>query len=107
VEELMHNLLKKPITAADIRPFVLAKTFYQACMNTTEIEANSLQKFTGIIKNTGGWPVVEGNEWNEENFDWISTSYKFMKIGLTPYMILNFQMQPDITNSTRNVLFVS
>ncbi|KAJ3654443.1 hypothetical protein Zmor_013632 [Zophobas morio] len=104
VEELMHNLLKKPIVSTDIKPFVLAKTLYRACMNTTEIEANSLQKFKRLIKSTGGWPVVEGDGWDENSFDWVSTSYQLMKVGLTPYMLLNFKVLPDSSNSSRKAL---
>lgn len=107
VDDLMHNLLKKPILPTDVKPFVLVKSFFQACMNTTEIEANSLQKFKQLIKNFGGWPVIEGINWDEDKFNWISTSYQFMKVGLTPTMLLNFKVLPDKTNSSRNALFVS
>lgn len=103
----MQELLKKPITSTDIKPFVILKTLFQACMNTTEIETNSLIKFKQLMKKLGGWPVIEGPDWNENHFDWISTSYKFMKIGINPDMFLNFEVLPDISNSSRNALNVN
>ncbi|XP_008194353.1 neprilysin-2 [Tribolium castaneum] len=106
VEDLMQSILKKPIAPTDTKPIVLAKTLYQACMNTREIEANSVIKFKQLMKKLGGWPVIEGPDWDENEFEWLATSYKFMKTGMTPDMLLNIVVEADISNSSRYALFL-
>ncbi|RZC36911.1 endothelin-converting enzyme 1-like, partial [Asbolus verrucosus] len=108
VDEQMEHLVKQPIAESDIKPFVLAKSIYQACMNTTQIEANSLSSFQRLIKSTGGWPVIEETNWNENDFDWISVIYKFMELGIAynNNIFISFQVLPDVSNSSRNSLFL-
>lgn len=36
VEEQVHDVLKSPITDNDIKPFRLAKIFYNTCMNESK-----------------------------------------------------------------------
>ena len=107
VDEQLRTLLEKPIKDTDARAFVLVKSIYQACMNTTEIEAHSLEDLKKTIKGIGGWPVVEGPEWNERLFDWTSTMYEFMKLGFNSDIFFEFSVTPDMTNSSRNSLTVS
>ncbi|XP_063903442.1 neprilysin-2-like isoform X1 [Zophobas morio] len=104
VDEQLRTLLEKPIKDTDARAFVLVKSIYQACMNTTEIEAHSLEDLKKTIKGIGGWPVVEGPEWNERLFDWTSTMYEFMKLGFNSDIFFEFSVTPDMTNSSRNSL---
>lgn len=37
------------------------------------------QNLIKMFKNYGGWPLLEGGSWNESNFDWLLTVYKFQK----------------------------
>ncbi|RZC41734.1 membrane metallo-endopeptidase-like 1, partial [Asbolus verrucosus] len=104
VDEQMRTLLEKPIKETDARPFVLVKSIYQACMNTTEIEANSLSNLKKVLKTIGGWPVVEGQRWNERRFNWTSTIYEFIKLGFNSDIFFEFSVQADAANSSRNLL---
>ena len=46
---------------------------YKACMDTDKIEKIGLQPLKDMLKELGGWPVLEGDSWDEENFSWIET----------------------------------
>ncbi|RZC35967.1 Peptidase M13 N domain containing protein, partial [Asbolus verrucosus] len=107
VDEQLRTLLETPIKETDPRPFVLSKSLYQACMNTTEIEANALPNLKKIFKKIGGWPVVEGQRWDEKRFSWTSTSYEFMKLGVNFRIFFDFIVKPDVANSSRYLLNVN
>lgn len=59
-----------------------------------------------LLDKYGGWPVVKGNEWDEENWNWIDISQQISNDGLMK-LILNWGIGVDLKNSTRNVLIVS
>jgi membrane metallo-endopeptidase-like protein 1 len=94
VDEQMRTLLEKPIKETDTRAFVLVKSIYQACMNTTEIEAHSVEDLKRTLRGMGGWPVVEGQRWNERGFDWTNTIYEFMKFGFNSNIFFEFNVSP-------------
>lgn len=59
-----------------------------------------------MLEKYGGWPIVKGNNWNAENWDWINISQQIFNDGLIK-LILNWGISVDLKNSTRNVLIVS
>ena len=68
---------------SDPRPFKLVKQLYDLCMNTELLEQKGLKPIQDLIKKLGGWPVVEGNNWSDEDFRWYELMYKFREEGLT------------------------
>lgn len=103
----MRTLLEKPIKETDTRAFVLVKSIYQACMNTTEIEAHSVEDLKRTLRGMGGWPVVEGQRWNERGFDWTHTIYEFMKFGFNSNIFFEFNVSPNVSDSSKDTLTVS
>ena len=59
-----------------------------------------------LLDRYGGWPIVNGNNWKAENWDWINVSQQILNDGLLK-LILNWAISVDLKNSTRNVLVVS
>jgi len=57
-----------------------------------------------IIKRCGGWPVVDGSTWNEEDFSWREMYYHLRKAGLKSGTILSFSITNDLKNSTKRVI---
>jgi membrane metallo-endopeptidase-like protein 1 len=104
VDEQMRTLLEKPIKETDTRAFVLVKSIYQACMNTTEIEAHSVEDLKRTLRGMGGWPVVEGQRWNERGFDWTHTIYEFMKFGFNSNIFFEFNVSPNVSDSSKDTL---
>ena len=58
------------------------RNFYKSCMDTDGIEENSVSDLKEIISRLGGWPVVEGDSWSEDNFHWWDLSMKAAAEGL-------------------------
>ena len=40
-------------------------------MDTDRLEVIGLKPLRDLLKEFGGWPVVEGATWNEDEFDWL------------------------------------
>ena len=63
-------MLGGDILATEPKPFQMAKSVYQSCMNKELIEKRGLEPVKSIIKKLGGWPLLEGSEWSGEGFKW-------------------------------------
>ncbi|XP_008479985.1 neprilysin-2-like [Diaphorina citri] len=55
----IRTIIEEPAKDSDIKPFRLAKNFYKVCMNETQIELQGLDHMKSILKQLGGWPVLE------------------------------------------------
>ncbi len=53
---------------------VTMKNMYRSCMNLPAIEKLGAEPLKAALKKLGGWPVVEGETWEEAAFDWINVT---------------------------------
>ncbi|XP_038216679.1 neprilysin-2 [Zerene cesonia] len=104
LQEQIRSLLDAPITPDEPRPFVLAKTLYQACMNRTAIEARGIQPLLDMLRRLGGWPVLDGDNWDERSFSWEDSVYKFRHAGYSVDYFLDFSISVDVKNSTNRII---
>lgn len=107
LQEQLRTMIEEPIRPDEPKPFALTKKLYQACMNKTLIEADGLTTIKEILKEMGGWPVLEGDMWNEGEFDWRRSVYKFRKTGYSVDYFIDFSVGIDLKNSTRRIIDVS
>ncbi|KAH9628009.1 hypothetical protein HF086_017984 [Spodoptera exigua] len=104
LQEQIRALLDEPIVENEPRPFVLAKTLYQACMNRTAIESRGVQPLLDMLKRLGGWPVLDGNNWDEKSFTWEKSVYNFRSAGYSVDYFLDFSISVDVKNSTKRII---
>ncbi|XP_045509587.1 neprilysin-2 [Colias croceus] len=104
LQEQIRSLLDDPISSDEPKPFVLAKTLYQACMNRTAIEARGIQPLLDMLRNLGGWPVLDGDNWDERSFSWTDAVYKFRHAGYSVDYFLDFSISVDVKNSTNRII---
>lgn len=71
-----------------------------------QIEKTSENELREILKELGGWPVLEGNSWNESNFDWKKTVYKLHNMGYTMINLIDFSIDVDVKNTSRRIIYV-
>lgn len=100
-------MIEEPIQENEPKPFKLTKRLYQACMNKSLIEADGLTTIKEILKQLGGWPVLEGDKWSEGDFDWRQSVYKFRKAGYSVDYFIDFSVGIDLKNSTQRIIDVS
>ena len=73
-------------------------------MDTDRIEKIGLEPLKNMLKKLGGWPVLEGDKWDEDNFTWIDTVYKFRENGYSTDYLIDFSVVTDSKNSSWRVI---
>ncbi|XP_046670651.1 neprilysin-2 isoform X2 [Homalodisca vitripennis] len=100
----LRMVIEEPSAENEAKPFRMAKSLYKACMNKTQIEAAGLDHIKEIVKRMGGWPVLEGDLWDEGSFTWKDTTYKFKDEGFSIDYLIDFSITTDYKNSTIRVI---
>lgn len=59
-----------------------------------------------LITKLGGWPVLEGSNWKDGDFDWKQSVYKFRKVGYSVDYFIDFSVGIDFKNSTKRIIDV-
>ena len=75
LEQQLRDILEANITAGDSSVFVMAKAQYKSCMDTDRLEVIGLKPLRDLLTQFGGWPVVDGDSWDEDGFDWLVQLY--------------------------------
>ncbi|KAF2884561.1 hypothetical protein ILUMI_21600 [Ignelater luminosus] len=82
-----------------------AKKLFKACMNTQAIEEDGLKTIKEVFKAVGGgWPLVEGSNWDETKFDWIQATYKLRELGYPFAVFFDVQVNGDPRDKTNTLL---
>lgn len=71
------------------------------------IEERGLDHVKILLKKLGGWPVLEGTEWNVGEFTWLQSVYKFRDAGFSVDYFIDFSVTTDLKNSTKRTIDVS
>ncbi|XP_031344609.1 neprilysin-2-like isoform X1 [Photinus pyralis] len=104
LQEQLRTMIEEPVKPREPKPFVLLKRVYKSCMNKTAIESDGLTTIKSILKDLGGWPVLEGPKWEEGKFNWRQSVYKFRKAGYSVDYFLDFSIGIDFKNTSRRVI---
>ena len=57
-----------------------------------------------LLKGFGGWPVLEGDEWQGDDFKWWEWTYKMNEAGLGIDSIVGLSLGADDKNASFRVL---
>lgn len=65
-----------------------------------------IQPLVDIIEKYGGWPVVKGDSWKSEDWDWLNVSLQISNGGLDS-LILQTYVSVDLKNTSKRIVSVS
>merc|ERR1719370_689815 len=82
----------------------MVKKLYKACMNTEYIEERGTEPLKEILAKMGGWPVVDGDTWDESKFEWSQNIYTNRKLGYSIDYLFDFSVTTNIKNSTWRII---
>lgn len=100
VLDQLKTIVDDGIDVNESRVFKLVSQLYESCMNVAEIEALGLTQIKEIIQKIGGWPIVEGDKWNETAFNWIESIREMRSIGLPTDHLFVTKVSINFKNST-------
>ncbi|XP_057327830.1 neprilysin-2-like [Microplitis mediator] len=86
----LEKQIKKGISS-NFKPYKLIDDIYKTCMNKEARGQQSLDLMKRIIKTLGNWPILEGDNWKESEFDWIDFTSNAKKAGYTINYFLDWQ----------------
>jgi hypothetical protein len=100
------KIYEEPIQESDPSYLRLVKAIYNSCMNTTQIEKESLSFVKKEFKDLGGWPVIEPY-WNEKLFDWKNLLYRLRRMNWRRTYFFSMYIATDLKNSSKTIFTVS
>ena len=68
------------------------------------MEEKGVEPLLKVLEYLGGWPVLEGDKWNDKDFKWFNLSAQFKDVGFSSDYLINFSVTSDLRNSSRRVL---
>lgn len=100
----LRVLLEKKISGSE-PPFVkMIKEMYDTCMDMKSIESVGAEPLKKVLSDLGGWPVVEGSNWDEAKFDWVESLMAFRKLGYSHDILLDLSVTADYRNNTVHII---
>ncbi|XP_057335411.1 neprilysin-2-like isoform X2 [Microplitis mediator] len=99
-DDYLEKLLQKGISS-DFKPYKLIDDIYKTCMNKNAMGQQDLDLMKSIIKNLGNWPILEGSQWKESDFNWIDFSSNAKKAGYNLNYFLDWK--PQYLNRNKEV----
>ncbi|XP_043465793.1 neprilysin-2-like [Leptopilina heterotoma] len=106
IQVQLKDALEEEIKHNETRHVKIIKTFYKNCINEIAINEKGLQTAIDILKKLGGWPVLEGDSWREENFNWQQLVYKFKRESIPLTNFFESGVVIDSKNSSKRVLYI-
>lgn len=100
----VRMLLEEENVEGEPKPFRMARDVYKSCMDKDQIEALGLEPLKMILKTLGGWPVLEGTDWNNDKYVWYEQIYKFRQMGYSVDYFVDFSVTTDLKNSSWRIL---
>jgi len=100
----VRGLLEGEIKPEEPKPFKMAKSVFQSCMDKETIEAAGLEPLKVMLQKMGGWPLLEGDSWTTEGYKWFDMTYKFRDHGYSVDYLVDFSVTTDLKNSSWRIL---
>lgn len=61
-------------------------------------------RLLNVLEPYGGWPVVKGDEWDADNWNWLEMIKNMSNDGLYVDYVLGVYVAADFENPTKNII---
>ena len=100
-----RTLLEAEQAEDDFEAYQLARDHYKACVNEEKLEELGVEPMQQKLKEFGGWPVVEDNNWAlESNFSVWEWTYKACREGFEKDHLIEFEISVDDKNTSWRII---
>lgn len=77
-----------------------ARRLYSSCTNETNIDAEGVERILSLIDTDfGGWPILQGESWNESTFDFSNLIFRLRQYN---YNIL-YRVGTDVDEKNSSI----
>lgn len=73
-------------------------------MDYDKLEELGVQPLLDLLKELGGWPVLDGDKWDSKDFNWVTFTHRVNKIGLSIDSLITFSLGADDKNTSFRVI---
>ncbi|XP_043472649.1 neprilysin-2-like [Leptopilina heterotoma] len=87
----------------------LIKTFYNSCTDkySKNFRKTNLTSIMELINKTNGWPLLEGDSWREENFQWEKFGFSTENITVLDNNFIRLSIIVDDKNNSYRRLLIN
>ena len=100
-----RKLLEADDKDDDWELFSMAKKLYKGCMNIGHREKLGIKPIINSLKHLGGWPLLEGENWNYQ-YQWWEQVYRASQGGFGSDYIIKITVETDKKNSSKRSIIV-
>ncbi|KAL7727476.1 hypothetical protein ACLKA6_017590 [Drosophila palustris] len=105
LERKMRQTLNKEDKEQDTPEDKQVRDFYKSCIRVTSIDEEYRNELKSLIEMFGTMPVLEGENWNDSDFDWLNTTAHIsLHYGLN--IILGTEVLKDLVDNKVNVVYI-
>lgn len=80
--------------------------FFFVCF-IESIEKRGEEPLYQLLNQLGGWPLLDGEEWNGSRWSWTDTVARMKLLGVGLDFIVEISVLPDFQNSSKRIVYVS
>jgi len=107
IEEAIHRFLQSNVSVADDRILKIIKNIYQPCTDVRLINGQGVEPLWSAIWMTGGFPVVDGDNWDEKGFSIGNADYKSRKNGFTGQQLFRSYVAEDKKRPNKYSIYIA
>ena len=103
INKRLRKLFEAGSSKTEPRVFGHIRNYYNSCMNKEAIKRSN-EYLKEILEKIGGWPVLEGENWRERNFQWYELTIKAAQEGFFFVQMISIGIEPDTKDSSKRIL---
>jgi len=104
IYEQARTILEEEPSPDDFESYKLARDHYKACVNEEKQNELGIKPLEEKLKEFGGWPVIEGEDWSDSNYKWWEVYYKLNEAGFDNDILVRLSVEADDKNSTWRII---
>ncbi len=90
----------------ELNSIINARKLYSSCIDEDEIERVDVYPIISLVNTEfGGWPILEGSNWNSSSFDLYRSLIKLCQFNR--FLFFNVLTYIDEKNSSSHSIYVS
>eukprot|EP00095_Tigriopus_kingsejongensis_P010137 maker-scaffold75_size407189-snap-gene-3.15 protein:Tk10137 transcript:maker-scaffold75_size407189-snap-gene-3.15-mRNA-1 annotation:"neprilysin-2-like isoform x3" len=108
VQYELRQIFDETLPLESSRGAKIPLAFFQACMDSKEVENLGLQPLRDFLKIPGGWPLGPKMRTKKgTSTTWVQLAHKLMDVGFTGNYLFGLDVGTDFKNTTNNIFFLA